>query len=291
MRLPQMRVWQSCAAVTVMALWAASVATYRVELDGPRAAFLASHLLSLAAALALLAAHAAGWWRHRAAGWRSVALLAACVALLPPAVHAARAAARGTPVTQTLESPLRYGAVVAPTLYGSSSLTIDPAAGELALRVPAGSTGFFQVHRPSLHASIGVLAWAYPRALAHAEHPLATEEVTWRAAVERSNRYFIVLDAEPLLVQVVPWGIIIHVDRGPGRLAEQTLPLVVENGRVIDWSFSWSGGRGRLGVSGRPVWEDELPPPRVLRLGETRTDAEHGGTLRLSALRYSRSAG
>jgi hypothetical protein len=288
------RFWPACAAV--LALWAASAATHRSGLDGPRGAFLAAHLLSATAALALLALVALPALRSRrgsgrrsgAAGW-GLALLAAGAALLPPAVHGARLLNRDIQLARALESPLRYGAVVAPTLYGSASLEIDPA-GELALRVPAGSTGFFQVHRPDLGAHAGPLAWAYPRALAHAEHPLATEEVGWRAAVERSNRYFIVLDAEPLLVQVVPWGIIVHVDRGPGRLAEQTLPLVVENGRPADWSYAWSGGRGRLRVDGRQVWEDALPAPRVLRLGETRTDAEHGGTLRLSGLRYARHA-
>jgi hypothetical protein len=228
---------------------------------------------------------AAGW-----AGWArwvrwAAALLAGGVALLPAAGHAARALNRETPLVAVLESPLRYGAVVWPALYGDSSLAVDPVAGELALRVPAGSTGYFHVHRPSA----GPPVWAWPRSLVEAGHPLATEEVAWRASIERSNRYFIVLDAEPLLVQVVPWGILVHVDRGPGKLAETTLPLIVENGRATDWSFAWSAGRGRLQLAGRPIWEDEMPSPLILRLGETRTDAEHGGTLRLSALHYSRS--
>lgn len=76
------------------------------------------------------------------------------------------------------------------------------------------------------------------------------------------------------------------------RVAERRglgVTLTLENGGWQDWTLWRGAGRLALLAGDREVWSAPDPGPfRSVRPGETRTDDEHGGTLRLNTLQFTR---
>ena len=265
----------------------AALVTHRDWADGPRDTFvfaLAAALIS-AALLAWLATRGElpSWAARVASGF------AVAIALAPVAVHAVRVANAGASVVAELPEPIAFGRVVVPVLKGDSSFSADPDA--VVLRAPAGSEGFLEVKRPSL----GAERWELPRALLQPGGVLVQEQVSWSAEIERDNVYFVVLDAEPVVVQLRPFDVYVQTRAPDGRTDESSIAVTSAARTRATWRFSVvsgpgrAGGDARLALDDREVWSHRLEsPPRFMRLGETRTDREHGGTLRLTALRYER---
>ncbi|HEU5315419.1 MAG TPA: hypothetical protein VFX49_04875 [Chloroflexota bacterium] len=265
-----------------------ALGTHRDWADGPRETFAFALAAGLAAAALLV------WWAagEETPAWASRGATAAgiTIALLPALVHGVRVANADAAVLAELPEPIAFGRVVSPTLRGESTFSAEP--GAVVLRAPAGSEGFLDVKRPALGAD----RWELPRALLPPGGASALERITWSAEIERDNTYFVVLDAEPLVVQLRPFDVYVQTRAADGRYEEKSLPMSNNPARTRGtWSFSHISGAGRAGgdvhleLDGRDVWSGRLDsPPRHLRLGETRTDREHGGTLRLTALRYER---
>jgi hypothetical protein len=136
------------------------------------------------------------------------------------------------------------------------------------------------------------------------------EEVTWEASVTVERRYFIVCElrfaGEPgaVLVQATPYDLQVHHDperppppdairadtSGAGNSGRsESISRLAGQGESHFWRLRLAGGRLDLRLDGAPVWS--LEGPRALSrlaFGETRTDDEHGGEMRLRDLIYVR---
>jgi hypothetical protein len=106
----------------------------------------------------------------------------------------------------------------------------------------------------------------------------------------RDNAYFLLVDSEPLVVQTAPWGLRVTTRPPGGQPADRDVPLPLENGASRTWTLRRGGGRMALLDGSTEVWSGADPGPfRFLRLGQTSRQPEHGGTLRLTQLRFTRA--
>ena len=261
--------------------------TYRQPVHGPPGAFV------LAGVLGLLGAGLGVAWalaRHA-----PLALLPAIVllALLPGlAVNGWRWQRRDQAYQLTASTPAEVRRVLDPTLGGAAALRLETDG--VHLTVPAGSVGYVEV-RP---LPVEEAPWDLPRALLSPLRPDVGEEIGWRATVATDGPYFIMLDAGHLLVQLTTWGLTVGA---PGGVAQDVV-RPVPRGKTLEWSLRRAGARTTLSLDGEVLWTgagggpaSSAPgggpdgvPFRYFRLGETRTDAEHGGRLVLHAVRLSR---
>lgn len=156
--------------------------------------------------------------------------------------------------------------------------------GAVVLQAPPRGTAF-------LRARIGAMpdlgsSWWLPIGVGERQR---IETLTWRATVNRTAPYFVVLDVPTLLIQVVPYGI--HVtypdERDVMRGHEIQHPVGV-GGQAHTWVVERAGSLISLSIDGRRVWS---APPRgalgQMRLGETKVDAEHGGSMRVESASYT----
>jgi hypothetical protein len=154
----------------------------------------------------------------------------------------------------------------------------------------------------------GRRAWAAPRlpvALLNAVPDAHVEEVTWESTVAVGQRFFIVCElrfaGEPgaVLIQATPFDLQVHHDPerppppgGAGRDSSgrsESISRLAGSGQTHFWRLRLAGGRLDLRLDGSTVWA--LEGPRALSrlaFGETRTDDEHGGEMRLRDLVYVR---
>jgi hypothetical protein len=269
---------------------AASLLTYRAWIDGPLGPF----CLALGAGI-LAAALVAYWWTNafRPPGPVLLGLLGlplAVLASLPaPAVHGARLLGARAEVGSALGLPVEYGRALTPVLQGEGTFGVDP--GGLDLRAPSGSTAYVELRWPSDPAR----EWRLPRALVTPDSSRRREEVVWRAGVQVDNRYFVLAEAGRLNVQLVDWGgagglgLLVTAPDERGVAKGESVPLTISRGQEVEWALRREDGRVRLLSDGQEVWSGAdagtLAPTRI---GETRTDGEHGGRLRLAGVRFRR---
>jgi hypothetical protein len=237
-----------------------------------------------AASWALVAAGAVlavCWTLARRAPLWLAGLLVLAVVLPGFLVHARRRQERQATLQVDYDTPRALRQAVEPTLRGQATLQLEPDG--LVLRAPAGSVGFVEV--PPLSGA--AVPWDLPRALL-AVPGAATgtgEEYVWRASVVLDGRFFVLLETDRLLVQVTPTGMQVDAAGRPG----QTLPRPAGWAAPQEWTLRRAGGRTTLLHGGEVVSADaDGAPFRFVRFGETRTDADHGGTLRLHSLRLRR---
>jgi hypothetical protein len=268
-----------CGAAAVLLLVGGSLATYREWVDGP----LLSFCLALAAGVA--AGGLVVWWcAAPLAGRLWLALPLALAVVLPaPAVHATRLSERRAEVGGSLGALVEYGRVLVPVLNGEGSFSIGEDA--LELRAPSGSTAFVDVRWPADPGQ----DWRLPRALVTPAHARRREEIVWRASVDLDQRYLVLAEAGEVSIQVTDWGVLVTAPDASGDVKGESVPLSVAGAGPVEWALFRDGGRIRLLAGGRQVWSGvdtgSLAPTRI---GETRSDAEHGGRLRLFGLRFRR---
>ena len=256
-----------------------SLLTYREWLDGPLPAFVGAALLAAAGA-ALVALLAGG-----TALPRPYLALRLLIAVLPfPVVRLTRFLHRGETLGVALGPTYAYGSALEPTLAPESDLRVEPDA--VVLRAPSGSLGSLEVRLPDDRSR----RWVMPRAFATQEDPRLVETLTWQASIQRDNAYFLLIDSEPLVVQTAPWGLRITTRQAGGQSTDRDVPLALENGASRTWTLRRGGGRLALLDGSSEVWSGpDLGPFRFLRLGQTSRQPEHGGTLRLTQLRFTRA--
>lgn len=255
--------------------------TYRSWIDGSPATYALSLGLSAAAALVV-----AGWALAGGRGRLLAATLAVAFAILVPAVHVARALQRNTPLQVSLRSMMEYGNVLDVNVSGTSSFRLENDA--LVLSIPAGSLGFAELRLPQPSAA----DWAMPRALFQPDDARVAEEVRWRENIVRERDHVVLVDADRVVVQSAAWGLLVTSPGLGGEVTTASISLPLENGVWRDWALRRQNGRLTLLAGDKPVWSTSQPEPlKIVRLGETRTDVEHGGTLRLASVRYARSRG
>jgi hypothetical protein len=115
------------------------------------------------------------------------------------------------------------------------------------------------------------------------------EELAWRASINRTGPYLVVTEVQNLLVQAVDYGL--HVtypdERGVAR-GHEVPHQNVQDGRPHDWKITRDGREIVLLVDGTRIWAaPQRSPLRQLKLGETKIDPQHGGTIRIEDVRYA----
>jgi hypothetical protein len=216
----------------------------------------------------------------------AVLLLSGCTLRLPPGLRAPAIPAEPVATFQAamlgrVQPPLTSPA--SPWQLGAEPPASVEAAGD-ALRIASGP---------------GSPAWASPLlpfTPLNAPRSSQVEELTWDSAVTLTQRFFIVcalrFAAEPgaILFQATPFDLQISQDatRPEGGRSESVSRLVGD-GAVHFWRLRLDDSGLQLRLDGSVVWQ--LPGRRQLAhvaFGETRSDAQHGGTMLLRNVVYFR---
>ena len=275
------RPWGAVAAAAGIggAILTLTLVTYSPAIDGPYNEHRASVFLAL---LAAAVAAVLQLWR-RVSG--VAVFLAILLALIPaPLLHAVRSANAQATLERRLTGAASHTAVFDFTAQGDARLSV--AGEEVVLRAPAGTLGFLTVRAPAASQRIDL-----PRALARAGETPVREEVTFGAAITRDNVYFVLVETERLLAELTPWGVALTLRGDRGTPATASLSNVVANGAFHTWGLSRTAGRMSLTRDGEEIWSGaDSGAFGFVRLGETRTDQEHGGTLRLRDFSYRRAS-
>jgi hypothetical protein len=129
--------------------------------------------------------------------------------------------------------------------------------------------------------------WWLPLGLATLER---TETINWRAAVERSGEYLVLVEVRNLLIQAVPYGVhVTYPDASKKVTGNEIQTQVTLDGKPHDWEIVRDLTEIRLRVDGNDIWKAQQQGPlEQLKLGETKRDAAHGGTLRIEKASYRR---
>lgn len=213
---------------------------------------------------------------------------AAFVLLAGDAIHYARVLnpiTRGAPLVQ-VDSPFTSEAAVrsAWDVETSGGGQARFESGSVTLQAPPRGTAFLRAKMgpaPDLAAN-----WWLPLGVGERAR---VERLAWRATVNRTSPYFVMLDVPSLLIQVVPYGV--HVtypdDRNVMRGHEVQHP-VGSDGQPHSWTVVRNGSQVSLSLDGRQVWSaPQRGPLGQMRLGETKVDAEHGGSVRIESASYT----
>jgi hypothetical protein len=279
-----------CRAVTLLAptfvFVVAMLSTYRPSADGDRLPYalmtlgLAGLSLSVFGAARLTAAAEATW----------LPWLAVAVVLMPFAgLHALRIVhpvRRGVPYLRLRDS--FEAERIAPAWDIATDVPVSVAAGRGGIQVDIPPAS-----RASLEPPPPVPAWwnTFPASLL-LPPPFNTEDfgerLEWRLSVERARTYFVLVESDSLLLQLAPYGVHVTV-RGQidSDAAEVASPALADG--THNWSLTRDGGLVSLAADGGVVWQRKSSVPfGRIRFGETRSDALHGGRMRLESVAYDR---
>jgi hypothetical protein len=215
-------------------------------------------------------------------------LSAAAVLLAGDAIHYVRLAnpiARGGPIVAVAATfPDEATARRQWDLETSGAGRVRVEGGALVLESPPGATAYAQARLgqvPDVRVN-----WWLPVGLAERERD---ERLTWRAAVQRTHGFYVVAELRSLLIQAVGYGLHITYpdERGAAR-GHEIAHSVGTDGRPHDWVLTRDGREIALSLDGQRVW---AAPPREelgqLKLGETKNDPQHGGSMRVEAASYA----
>jgi hypothetical protein len=258
--------------------------TWNAVADGVRGAYFKTTLFGAFAALAVWALVRVQSGRG---SWIPV-LAAAAVLLSGDAVHYVRLAnpiAHGGPVQQFkagFADPVAARRQWYAEEGGDGKVRFE--GGQLVLQVPPSSTAFV-VARLDGSADTGT-RWWLPVALAKEE---PSEELTWRASIQRDGDYLVVADMQPLLIQAVTYGLhITYPDPKGTAQGHEVSNSTVLDGRPHDWKIVRNGQEIVFTVDGTRIWAaPQRGPLRQIKLGETKVDPSHGGTIRVESVTYT----
>jgi hypothetical protein len=129
--------------------------------------------------------------------------------------------------------------------------------------------------------------WWLPLGLATLER---SETLKWRATVERSGGYLVLVEIRNLLIQAVPYGVhVTYPDASKKVTGNEIQTQVTLDGKPHDWEIVRDLREIRLRVDGNEIWKAQQQGPLAqLKLGETKRDAAHGGSLRVERASYRR---
>jgi hypothetical protein len=161
--------------------------------------------------------------------------------------------------------------------------------GRMIIRTPAEVTGFVGLR---LRAGIDD-ATAYFWLPRGAFAPPTGEVLEWEAGVQRDNQLSIMLEVRTALFEATPYGRHVVYRELDGRLsgAEIEWPSVAD-GTMHRFRLERTDEHPlqRLLIDGQVAWTRPKPPGEweFARFGATRSGPEHGGTLTLDNVRYTR---
>jgi hypothetical protein len=166
-------------------------------------------------------------------------------------------------------------------ITGSGKARFDQ--GALVLESPPSSTAYIQGQLgPTPDARVN---WWLPVGLAERER---SERLSWRATVNRTRGYYVVSEMRRLVIQVVSYGI--HITYPDDQNVNQGTEIqhpVGSDGQPHDWEILRDPARIRLLIDGKEIWSaTQREALGMIKLGETRVDPEHGGSMRLERASY-----
>ncbi len=260
------------------------VLTWNVVADGDRGPFLKTTLFGACAAVVV-------WALVRLqTGPRSwVPILSGAAVLLSgDAVHYVRLAnpiSHGGPVqsfTGSLADPVAARRQWYVETGGDGKVLFEP--GAVVLETPPNSTAFI-IARLDGAADVGT-RWWLPVALAQQE---PREELTWRASIRRTGGYLVVTEVRNLLIQAVSYGLHVTYPDAQGAVRGYEVPhATVLDGRPHEWRITRDSREIVISIDGNRTWAaPQRGPLNQLKLGETKIDPEHSGTVRVEAIGYA----
>jgi hypothetical protein len=105
---------------------------------------------------------------------------------------------------------------------------------------------------------------------------------------DRRGGYLTILERTPVHVQVSKFGLMITLPdaNNPKELRNVMLPDPSKPEGSI-WQLERTGTTMAISIDGREVWKGVVPVlDKTIRLGETRTDPEHDGTIMFRSVKY-----
>jgi hypothetical protein len=128
--------------------------------------------------------------------------------------------------------------------------------------------------------------WWLPVGLIERER---AERLTWLGAVQRTGNFYVVAEIKHLLIQVVGYGLhITYPNASNAAVGHEIQTPIVGDGQPHDWRVTRQNGEIKLDIDGKQLWTAPAREPLdQVRLGDPRTDREHGGTLRLQSVSYA----
>ena len=129
--------------------------------------------------------------------------------------------------------------------------------------------------------------WWLPLGLATQER---NEVARWRIAIDRTGGYLVVTETGNLLIQAVPYGIhITYPDASKKAAGNEIQSQATLDGKMHDWVLARGRDEIKLTIDGVDVWKTmQQGPIRQLKIGETKRDAAHGGTIRVEKASFRR---
>jgi hypothetical protein len=163
-------------------------------------------------------------------------------------------------------------------------------------RIQRSARGGIEIVNPPEHTG-----WLDARFVAGRERAGDTvpqrETLTWVAEVQRVGAWYVIADvafgSTPLLVQATTYGCHVtapvRADASRWGVTGHIVPL--DAGRLSRehrWELARDGNLAALRLDRDSVWRGEVPAAlTTIAFGETRSDREHGGTLRLMLVEYT----
>ncbi len=258
------------------------IVTWHPLAHGPRPLLLQG--LLIAASMALLAAGCTalatkrGYWAVvialMAFGWGDLMHYARLVQVSGDVVRRGPEAPLERPVSAEL---------LATWLRVSPGATVKHDGDAIEARLAPGETAFLELPAQPPRNSL-LLAGFTPHAL---QFQIPTLVIEWSATATLQGDFLFLFDAGSWHVQSRPWGLTITTqDRSTGAFTTEDHQFVEQYGEPHQWRVELGPHDATLFRDNVVLWRaTNLPSREFVRIGETRSDELHGGTLRIEQLR------
>jgi hypothetical protein len=153
---------------------------------------------------------------------------------------------------------------------------------------PPGVIGFVDLITPRQPSEVRFETIWQPRGVSTEAFD---EQVTWEASIVPSQPFAVVAETRRLIVEAASYGLHIVYRDATEKIFEQTVDLPsVPGGALNRYEIVRKDGVARLRVNDESVWTFvDTGRLQFVRFGEVKADPLHGGTLRVSNVRYIRT--
>ena len=160
--------------------------------------------------------------------------------------------------------------------------------GELVIVTPPGVIGSVDLVMPRQPSELRFETIWLPRGVSNEAFD---EQVTWNAAIVRSQPFAVVAETRRLIIEATSYGLHIVYRDATEKIFEQTVELPsVSSGAMNQYEIVRKDGVARLRVNDEAVWTfADTGRLQFVRFGEVKADPLHGGTLRVSNVHYVRT--
>jgi hypothetical protein len=165
---------------------------------------------------------------------------------------------------------------------GSVAVTADGTA----IASPPGGVAYLDFRLPDPLDPFAPQMWL-PRVLLSERYG---ERVEWESRVALENAYFVLVQTRHVLVQVATFGLHVTYPAADGRITEHHVERPeMGRGGAHRFVLERRDGVTRLSVDGGTGWTaPDAGKLGLIRFGESRPDALHGGRMTLGPVRYTR---